>query len=242
MDVRTLDTLLATRATGAAAVLVTPLGAHHGIAQRLWQADELVREDTALPAAVRAAALTALREDRARIVNEPAGELFVQPFNPPLRLVIVGAVHLAEPLALLAQLADYRVTIVEARAAFARSARFPGATLVQEWPREAFATLAPDARTAIVTLTHDPKFDDPALIAALASPAFYVGALGSKRTHARRLQRLTEAGVAGAAVARIHGPAGLAIGARSPGEIAVSILAQMTTVLRSVPTTIPAAT
>jgi xanthine dehydrogenase accessory factor len=125
------------------------------------------------------------------------------------------------------------VTIVDPRSAFASEARFPGVTLSTEWPDEAFETLKPDRRTAVVTLTHDPKIDDPALIATLRSDAFYIGALGSRKTHAGRCARLTEAGFGERDLARIHGPVGLDIGALSPAEIAVSILAQITAVLRA---------
>ena len=132
----------------------------------------------------------------------------------------------------MAALAGYAVTIVDPRSAFATDARFPGLELSTEWPDEAFERLQPDRRSAIVTLTHDPKIDDPALIAALRSPAFYIGALGSTRTHAARCRRLVEAGFGEAEIARIHGPVGLDIDAVSPAEIAVSILAQITVVLR----------
>jgi xanthine dehydrogenase accessory factor len=182
----------------------------------------------ALDAAATAAALRALREDKSRT----EGDLFIEVWNPPLRCFIVGAVHVAQPLASMASLAGYAVTVIDPRSAFATDARFPGVTLVAEWPDEAFEVLKPDRRTAVVTLTHDPKIDDPALVAALRSEAFYIGALGSKRTHAARLGRLAEAGFDAAAVARIHGPVGLDIGAVSPAEIAVAILAQITSVLR----------
>jgi xanthine dehydrogenase accessory factor len=129
-------------------------------------------------------------------------------------------------------LAGYDVTIIDPRAAFASPARFPNVTLRCEWPDEAMTALAPDTRTAIVTLTHDPKLDDPALAVALKSPAFYIGALGSKKTHAARIERLTAQGFDAEALSRIHGPIGLAIGAKSPAEIALSIMAEMTSVLR----------
>ncbi|MBV9521381.1 MAG: XdhC family protein, partial [Alphaproteobacteria bacterium] len=129
--------------------------------------------------------------------------------------------------------AGYAVTVIDPRSAFASDTRFPGVTLSTEWPDDAFEALKPDRRTAIVTLTHDPKIDDPALTAALRSAAFYIGALGSKKTHAARCGRLTEAGFGASDLARIHGPVGLAIGALSPAEIAVSILAQITATLRA---------
>ncbi len=174
----------------------------------------------------------ALREDKARTVETPEGEVFINVFNPPLRLLIAGAVHIAQPLARMAALAGYDVTIIDPRRAFATQERFPGVTLLTEWPDAGVAELKPDARTAIVTLTHDPKLDDAALSTALNSDSFYIGCLGSKKTHAARLERLRLAGFEDAALARIHGPVGLAIGAKSPAEIAISILAQLTSALR----------
>jgi xanthine dehydrogenase accessory factor len=132
----------------------------------------------------------------------------------------------------MAQVAGYDVTVVDPRRAFASDARFPEVTLRHDWPDEAMRELAPDRRTAVVTLTHDPKIDDPALEGALASNAFYVAALGSKRTHAARVERLKGHGFTEAQIGRIHGPAGLALGAVSPAEIAISVMAEMTQVLR----------
>jgi xanthine dehydrogenase accessory factor len=178
------------------------------------------------------AAREALRTDVARTVEDARGTWLVRPYAPPLRLVVVGAVHVAGPLSTMARAVGYRVVVVDPRAAFATVERFPDDELRRDWPDEALRALAPDARTAVVTLTHDPKLDDPALREALRTPAFYVGALGSRRTHAARLERLGAAGVPASELTRIHGPVGLAIGARSPAEIAVSILAEMTAVLR----------
>lgn len=177
---------------------------------------------------------------RERIARDHSGKvetlggstLFVQVFAPPPRMIIVGAVHIAQALAPMAQLAGYATIIVDPRRAFASDARFPAAEVRNDWPDEALAVLKPDARTAIVTLTHDPKFDDPALSEALKSPAFYIGALGSRKTHAARLARLHAAGFSETDTARIHGPVGLAIEAVTPAEIAVSILAQITEVRR----------
>lgn len=152
--------------------------------------------------------------------------------NPPLRLIVVGAVHIAQALVPLARVAGYDPVIVDPREAFASDARFPNETLVHDWPDEALDALALDARTAVVVLSHDPKIDDPALHSALNSDAFYIGALGSKRTHAKRVERLTHAQFSPESIQRIHGPVGLNIGSASPAEIAVSILAEMTAVLR----------
>ena len=160
------------------------------------------------------------------------GETFVAVRNPPLRLVVVGGVHIAQPLVEMARLAGYAPSVVDPREAFASQDRFPGTTLRHDWPDEALTALAIDARTAVVMLTHDPKLDDPALMVALRSPAFYVGALGSTRTHAKRMTRLAEAGLSEAEAARLHAPIGLDIGAASPAEIALSIMAEMTARLR----------
>ncbi len=157
---------------------------------------------------------------------------FVWISNPPLRLIIVGAVHIAQPLAEMASMAGYDVTLIDPREAFATEARFPGQTLIHDWPDEALETLAPDARTAIVLLSHDPKFDDPALAVALPSAAFYVGALGSRRTQAKRQERLLAGGMSPDALARLSAPVGLDIGAATPAEIAISVLAEMTGALR----------
>jgi len=178
-------------------------------------------------AALRAAVEDAIRDDRSRTVAGADGEAFVEVFNPPLRLLIVGAVHIAQPLARMASVGGYDVTVIDPRGSFATDDRFPGVALVNDWPDEAMPPLDPDRRTAVVTLTHDPKLDDPALEYALRSDAFYIGALGSTRTHAARLRRLARAGFEEAVSARIHGPIGLGIGARAPVEIAVAILAQI---------------
>lgn len=179
-----------------------------------------------------AAAGTAVGDDRCRTLQTARGTVFVQTLNPPLRMVIVGAVHITQALAPMAALMGYEVTVIDPRRAFASSDRFPDLRVVVEWPDDALRALAPDRRTAVVTLTHDPKLDDPALRAALESPAFYIASLGSKRTHAARVERLKQAGLGDEDIARIRGPAGLAIGARSPAEIAAAILAQATQELR----------
>ncbi|NHN88614.1 XdhC family protein [Acetobacter conturbans] len=160
---------------------------------------------------------------------------FVQTLLPPPRLLIVGAVHIAQALAGMAGRVGYDVTIIDPRGSLATPERFPGVRLVQEWPDEVLADMRPDRNTAIVTLTHDSKLDDPALMEALGSPAFYVGALGSRKTHASRLERLREAGVEEAALRRIRGPVGLPIGSLDVEEIAVSIMAEIVAVRRGSP-------
>jgi xanthine dehydrogenase accessory factor len=186
----------------------------------------------------------ALRLDQARTVDaegrtgsasaeEP--RLFLRPHNPPVRIAVVGAVHLAQALVPLIRAVGYEAVVIDPRDDFTTPGRFPGVTLLRRWPREALDEMHPDARTGVVVVSHDPKFDDPALIRALDSEAFYVGALGSRRTHARRLERLREAGVPEAALDRIRAPVGLDIGARSPEEIAVSILAEIVRDLRRPP-------
>jgi xanthine dehydrogenase accessory factor len=178
------------------------------------------------------AAQEAIRTDESTSFETPAGRIFVHVFAPPPRLIIVGAVHIADTLARMASLTGYGVTVIDPRRAFAASQGFGGIEVSGDWPDEAMEKLKPDMRTAVVTLTHDPKLDDPALDVALKSPAFYIGALGSRKTHAARLARLAELGHGEAARARIHGPVGLDIGALSPAEIALSIMGQITAIRR----------
>tara|TARA_B100001971_G_scaffold93049_1_gene85703 strand:- start:1022 stop:2026 length:1005 start_codon:yes stop_codon:yes gene_type:complete len=169
----------------------------------------------------------ALRDDRSKTLEDGDNKLFVQVFNPPLRCAIIGAVHISQALVPISQIAGFEVTVIDPRGSFATEARFPDVTISDEWPDDAMKEFKPDTRTAVVTLTHDPKLDDPALEIALKSDAFYIGCLGSHRTHASRLERLTEAGFNDADFARLHAPVGLDLGATSPAEIAVSILAEM---------------
>jgi xanthine dehydrogenase accessory factor len=182
--------------------------------------------------AVRDAARRVLASEAPALIEDDGRAIFLDVQAPPVRLIVIGAVHIAEPLAAISDLAGYRVVVVDPRSAFARRERFGTAEIVAAWPDEALARLAPDARTAIVTLTHDPKLDDAALAAALASPAFYIGCLGSRRTHAARLSRLAALGFGEADLARLKGPVGLAIGARTPAEIAIAIAAEITCVRR----------
>ena len=157
---------------------------------------------------------------------------FICIHNPPLRLIVVGAVHIAQPLLAIARACGYDPALIDPRATFGSAERFPGETVVEEWPDEALSALKPDSRTAIVTLTHDSKLDDPAIRIALTSPCFYLGCLGSTRTHAKRVARLLEEGFSEDQIARIHAPVGLDVGAKTPAEIAVSIMAQITERLR----------
>ncbi|WP_424931094.1 XdhC family protein [Amaricoccus macauensis] len=161
-----------------------------------------------------------------------SGDWFLGVHNPPLRLAIVGAVHIAQALVPMARIAGYDVAVIDPREAFASDARFPGTTLFTDWPDAGLDAFGLDARTAVVTLTHDPKLDDPAIRAALRSEVFYLGCLGSTRTHAKRVVRLQEDGYGEDAIARIHAPIGADIGAKSPAEIAISILAEITERLR----------
>lgn len=182
-----------------------------------------------VPAGADAAVDARLRSDRSGMEEDGR---FIAVHNPPLRLVIVGAVHIAQALIAIARTCGYDCTLVDPRSAFGSAARFPGETILEDWPDEALEALAPDARTAIVTLTHDPKLDDPAIRFALSSPVFYLGCLGSPKTHAKRVERLRAAGFTDAQLSRIHAPVGLAIGAKTPAEIAVSVMAQITQALR----------
>jgi xanthine dehydrogenase accessory factor len=160
------------------------------------------------------------------------GRVFLTVYVPAPQLVITGAVHISQTLAPIAKLLGYDVTIVDPRTAFASIERFPDVKVIAEWPDKALPPLGIDRYTAFVVLTHDPKIDDPALTHALSRDCFYIGALGSKKTHARRLERLKQQGLSDTDIARIHAPIGLAIGAVSPAEIAVAIMAQITERLR----------
>jgi len=177
-------------------------------------------------------ARTALLNDRSQRADGPDGRVFLHVFNTPLRMVLVGAVHVAQPLAQMANYSGFSVSIVDPRTAFNTEARFPDADRHVSWPDEALANLTLDHRTAVVVLSHDPKLDDPALVAALGSPAFYIGALGSRMNQGLRLERMKEAGFDDGALARIHGPVGLNLGARSPTEIAAAIIAEVIQELR----------
>jgi len=223
-----LERLLKDRAAKHPVVLVTELQSG---AQALVYPNETFG-DLALDGDALMRIRQTLAADESGTLDLGGRRLFLHVQNPPLRLVIIGAVHIAQALAPMAAIAGYSTTIIDPRRAFATDARFPDVKLIGEWPDEAMATMTLDRRTAVVTLTHDPKLDDPALQTALKADVFYVGALGSRKTHAARVGRLKAAGFSETDCARIHGPVGLEIGALSPAEIAVSILAQMTAVLR----------
>jgi xanthine dehydrogenase accessory factor len=176
-----------------------------------------------------------LRSGKSGVEETPEGKVFLTVHVPPTRLVVIGAVHISQALAPIAALMGYDVTIVDPRTAFASPERFPGETVIAEWPDKALPPLGVDRYTAFVALTHDPKVDDPALLHALAADCFYIGALGSRKTHGRRIERLKGQGAADAQLARIHAPIGLPIGAISPPEIAVAIMGEITARLRLTP-------
>ncbi|MDR2187757.1 MAG: XdhC family protein [Azonexus sp.] len=217
-----LTRLLAARAAKRPAALVTRLSDH---AQVLFDGDE-ASGGLELDAAQRAA----LGERWVSGESGPldaAGDLFARVYAPAPRLIIVGAVHIAQALAPMAAMAGYEVALIDPRRAFGSAGRFPGLAVSDEWPDEGMTRLMPDGQTAVVTLTHDPKLDDPALAVALNSPAFYIGALGSRRTHEKRLARLRQLGLGEEQLERIHAPVGLDLGGRYPAEIAVAILAEI---------------
>ncbi len=187
------------------------------------------------PAELTAAADRALLRDESGTVTIGNETWFLNAYNPPMRLIIVGAVHIAQAMMPMASALGLATTIIDPRRAFASVDRFPNVTLSHEWPDDAMIELNPDVRTAVVTLTHDPKIDDPGLDHALRSPAFYIGSLGSRRTHARRLDRLRALGHSDETLARIRGPVGLNIHAVTAPEIALSILAEIVAVRRNAP-------
>jgi xanthine dehydrogenase accessory factor len=195
--------------------------------------DERVIDPAAESSALGIAAAKAARADQSSTVELDGRSWFLTVYNPPLDLAVVGAVHIAQPLCAMAQLAGYQVRVIDPRAAFATTERFPNVAIAHDWPDDALAKAPLGPRSALVALTHDPKMDDPALTAALNFSCFYVGALGSKKNHAARRERLKQHGFPDAELDRIYGPIGLAIGARSPAEIAIAILAEMTLRLRT---------
>jgi xanthine dehydrogenase accessory factor len=218
-----LAALNAERAARRAAVLVTDIESGE---------QRLVREEAVAADPLADAIGERLRLGKSGLVEAQGRQHFLTVQAPPVRAVVVGAVHISQALAPMARVLDLDVTIVDPRTAFATPERFPDVPVLAEWPEEVLPRLRLDRYTALLALTHDPKIDDPALSAALKAECFYIGALGSKKTHARRVERLTAAGFTEAQIARIHAPIGLDIGAVSPAEIAVSILAEMVAALR----------
>lgn len=202
------------------------------LATRLPDGAQMLLPDEAAPVPLEDAAALALARDESRLVDIDGARWFLQVQAPLHRLVVVGAVHVAQSLAPLAASLGFDVTVIDPRASFATAERFPAVALSHEWTDEGLLSLGLDARCAVVVLTHDPKLDDPALDQALRSSAFYIGALGSRKTHAARLERLRAMGHDAAACARVRGPVGLALGAVSSPEIALSILAEIVAVRR----------
>ncbi len=221
-----LATLNAERAARRAAVLVTDLEAG---TQRLVTAETLDADPLAEAIGAR------IRAGTSGTLAHEGKSYFLSVQVPSVRLVVIGAVHVSQALAPMAKLAGFDVTIVDPRTAFATSERFAGVNLVAEWPDQALPLLGLDRFTALAALTHDPKIDDPALTAALRAECFYIGALGSRKTHAGRVGRLLGAGLDHGAIDRIHAPIGLDIGAVSPAEIAVSVLGEIIAGLRKKP-------
>jgi xanthine dehydrogenase accessory factor len=226
MKLDILAALNAERAARRAVVVVTDVATD---SQRLVKAADVAKDP------LKELIGKHIRSGKSGMEETPQGKFFFTVHVPPPRLVATGAVHISQALAPMAKLVGYDVTIVDPRTAFATPERFPDVKLIAEWPDVALPPLGVDQYTAFVALTHDPKIDDPALSHALARDCFYIGALGSRKTHARRLDRLKEQGFDDAALARIHAPIGLDIGAVSPAEIAVAILGQITARLRQDP-------
>jgi xanthine dehydrogenase accessory factor len=223
MKAETLAALQEARTRRRAVTLATRLS---DAAEALVYRDD-ARGELAGDAAIVVAAQRAMDIGKSETIDVDGAKIFLNVYVPPPRLIIVGAVHIAQSLAPMAAMLEFDVTVVDPRGAWATTQRFPGVKVIQDWADEAFQAMGLDSSTAIVTLTHDPKLDDPALESALKSDVFYVGALGSRRTHAKRKERLAEVGITEEMFARVHGPVGLNIGAKSPAEIAVSILGQI---------------
>jgi xanthine dehydrogenase accessory factor len=218
-----LSALNSERAARRAAILVTDMASGQ---ERLVKAADIARDP------LKEILEKHLRMGKSGMAESPQGRVFLTVHVPPPRLVVTGAVHISQALAPMAKLAGYDVTIVDPRTAFATRERFPDVKVIADWPDQALPPLGIDHYTAFAALTHDPKIDDPALTHALQHNCFYIGALGSKKTHGRRLERLKAQGLTDRELARIHAPIGLSIGAVSPSEIAVAILGQITAQLR----------
>ncbi|MDB5548284.1 MAG: XdhC/CoxF family protein [Tardiphaga sp.] len=223
MKLQTLALLNAERAARRAVVVVTDVASGE---QRLVKAAEIASDP------LHAALAKQLRMGKSAMIEADGHRLFLNVHAPTARLVIIGAVHISQALAPMARALDYDVTVIDPRTAFASPERFPDVPLIAEWPEVALPPLNVDAYTAFVAVTHDPKIDDPALLHAFERACFYIGALGSRKTHAKRGERLKAMGASDADIARIRAPIGLNIGAVSPSEIAVSIMAEITATLR----------
>ena len=226
MKLDILTALNTERAARRAAVVVSNIATGE---QRLVKAADASRDP------LRAILAERLRNGKSGMAESAEGRVFLTVHVPAAQLVAVGAVHISQVLAPIAKLLGYDVTIVDPRTAFASTERFPDVKIIAEWPDKALPALGIDRYTAFVALTHDPKIDDPALLYALARDCFYIGALGSRKTHGRRIERLKQQGVGDADLSRIHAPIGLKIGAVSPAEIAVAIMAQITESLHREP-------
>jgi xanthine dehydrogenase accessory factor len=228
MKLDVLAALNTERAARRAAIVVSNIATAE---QRLVKAAEIAKDPLGAILAER------LRSGKSGMADSDEGRVFLTVHVPAAQLVAIGAVHISQALAPIAKLLGYDVTIVDPRTAFASPERFPDVKIIAEWPDKALPSLGIDRYTAFVALTHDPKIDDPALLYALACDCFYIGALGSRKTHGRRVDRFKQQGVGDAEISRIHAPIGLNIGAVSPAEIAVSIIAQITESLRREPQT-----
>ena len=226
MDLALLAALNAERAARRACILVTDTASG---AQRLVRAEEIAGDPLSAPLEAQ------LRSGKSGAIEADGAKLFLTVHTPPVKLILIGAVHISQALAPMAQIADFDVTVIDPRTAFASPERFAGVTVLAQWPDEALAATGLDRYTAVALLTHDPKIDDPALIAALKAECFYIGALGSRKTHGARLARMAAAGFSATDTARIHAPIGLDIGAVSPAEIAASILGEVILALRKKP-------
>ncbi|WP_295810503.1 XdhC family protein [uncultured Nitratireductor sp.] len=224
MDPHSLKKLNALRRERRAAILLTDLEDGR---------DRVIGEGDPVAGALGEAVSRGFRSGKSGVVEAEGRNFFLNVHLPAPRLVVIGAVHISQALAPMAKIAGFDLTIIDPRTAFATPERFPGVPLHAEWPDEALAHQPLDAYTAVTALTHDPKIDDPALCAALEAKCFYIGALGSRKTHAKRINRLTEAGLALAALERIDAPIGLDIGAATPAEIAVAVLGAVIKALRT---------
>jgi xanthine dehydrogenase accessory factor len=226
MKLSLLTALNAERAARRAAIVVTDVESGE---QRLVKAADIAKDP------LKAVLAEHLRSGKSGMEETAEGRVFLTVYVPAAQLIVIGAVHISQALAPIGKLLGYDVTIVDPRTAFATPERFPDVKVVAEWPDTALPPLNVDRYTAFVALTHDPKVDDPALLHALSRDCFYIGALGSRKTHARRIDRLKQQGFSEADLSRIHAPIGLDIGAVSPAEIAVAIMAQITERLREEP-------